>query len=556
MKRLLSIFRNATYKGKLIILCVLVSTVPLTIVGIFCYYQTTHLLSREQLRSMENSLDTVSSSLNNQIVIYENLLTYIADNEVIVETPSNNYQTKYEQYEQLNYELDVFLKGLYSLHPEIQVTVYNATTTLTHGSQLRPITDLENESWYKPDIVTSKPCWYKNNDGTIILIQKIPSPYIKYIESYSDNLVCIKLDADKLFNELQDWENYSFRILSDTQILYDGSNPVISPVRTADGWRILSCDLSPENWKLEISTPTAILYEPVHIMILIVLTIILLCIIFIVFSSTSLAEVYVRRIDILLDNMQLVKSGHFEINIHDDCPDEIGELTNHFQTMVTDLNRLIREDYKNKLLLRETQLKALQAQINPHFLYNCLSLINSKAIMNRQPEISQMSQLLSTFYRTTLNKGKTDTLLQNEIKNVMAYLNIQKLLHDNTFDVMYQIDSDLPDIYVPNLLLQPLVENSLVHGILPNRDRRGNLFLSVTRINGQILFTVMDNGIGIDPEKLPKLLSTDSGGYGLKNVHERIQLSYGSGYGLSIQSIPNESTMITFRIPVKQNPAN
>lgn len=195
---------------------------------------------------------------------------------------------------------------------------------------------------------------------------------------------------------------------------------------------------------------------------------------------------------------------------------------------------------------------ALQAQINPHFLYNCLSLINSRALINRQTEISQMAQLLSTFYRTTLNKGKSETLLANEIRNVKSYVDIQLLLNDNAFDVAYQIDDQLPSQEVPNLLLQPLVENAIMHGILPNQEkRRGKLFLSVTRVDDRILFTIMDNGLGIEAEKIPLLTQTQSGGYGLKNVHERIQLTYGEAYGLSINSILNESTMITFAIPVQ-----
>lgn len=162
-----------------------------------------------------------------------------------------------------------------------------------------------------------------------------------------------------------------------------------------------------------------------------------------------------------------------------------------------------------------------------------------------------MAQLLSTFYRTTLNKGKSETVLANEIKNVKSYIDIQLLLNDSAFDVAYQIDPQLPDLEVPNLLLQPLVENAIVHGILPNKSKRGKLFLAVTRVNDRIHFTIMDNGLGIPAEKIPLLTCTQSSGYGLKNVHERLQLTYGERYGLTINSILNESTMITFSIPVQ-----
>ena len=161
-----------------------------------------------------------------------------------------------------------------------------------------------------------------------------------------------------------------------------------------------------------------------------------------------------------------------------------------------------------------------------------------------------MAQLLSTFYRTTLNKGKSHTLLSNEIKNVKSYIEIQLILNDNLFDVAYQIDDSLPEQEIPNLLLQPLVENAIMHGILPNKNKRGVLLLNVSRVDNLIHFTIMDNGLGIPPEKIPRLTQTQSEGYGLKNVHERLLLTYGKEYGLKINSILNESTMITFTIPI------
>ena len=153
---------------------------------------------------------------------------------------------------------------------------------------------------------------------------------------------------------------------------------------------------------------------------------------------------------------------------------EIRHLGNSIQSSYEEIERLMKEIMEEQNERRKSELAALQSQINPHFLYNCLSLINNKALMNDRPEISQMSQLLSVFYRTTLNKGKSETLLQNEIKNVTSYIDIQRLLHDNI------IDPNLPEIEVPNLLLQPLVENSIIHGILPNKTVVNYLSLSQT----------------------------------------------------------------------------
>ncbi|MFG6367532.1 MAG: histidine kinase [Lachnospiraceae bacterium] len=298
--------------------------------------------------------------------------------------------------------------------------------------------------------------------------------------------------------------------------------------------------------------PSNLLAAPADKMAVTILIILFLCFVLIYAVSGLLSNFFAQKVNLLLSAMHKVQEGDLTVHIHDDCPDEIGELTNSFQHMIRKLNRLVVEDYKNKITLKETQLMALQAQINPHFLYNCLSVINSKALVNGQVEISQMAQLLSTFYRTTLNKGKSEIMLLNEIKNVKSYIEIQLILNDNLFDVVYQIDDPVPEREIPNLLLQPLVENAIIHGILPNKIRRGVLFVTITQVNDLIHFTIMDNGLGIPPEKLPLLTQTQSEGYGLKNVHERLQLTYGAAYGLKINSILNQSTMITFSIPTQE----
>ena len=303
-------------------------------------------------------------------------------------------------------------------------------------------------------------------------------------------------------------------------------------------------------WNVTLERPEKMIFASVRQMGRIIIAILFFCVVVIFLITQLFTSFFEQKISALHYYLQRIKEGHLDYHIHDDSKDELGDLTNNLQAMIDEINRLIREDYQTKIELKETQFKALQAQINPHFLYNCLSLINNKALMNNQPEISQMSQLLSVFYRTTLNKGKSETFLQNEIKNVTSYIDIQRLLHDNCFDVLYQIDPNLPEIEVPNLLLQPLVENSIIHGILPNKIKRGQLFVTVTNVMGQIYFTIMDNGVGIPQEKLSTLLTTDSSGYGLKNVHDRLILAYGEDSGLTINSIPGQSTMITFKVPV------
>ncbi len=546
-------FDDMKYRNKLILLCFLVSFIPLLVMGLFCYKQTIKLLRSRELDSLESSVISVSNALDSKVNTYQNLLSYLANSNVLAEFSSRNEAGAYDQYDYLNYTLDVFLNTTYLQHPEIsQITIFNADGEMTHGKQLRPISDLESESWYRPNRISTQPAWYKNDDGTLFVIQYLCDPYIAYIRSYSKNCIAIQLDPSLLFGVLDETaENFHIQIDSPTQTLYSYESDSIQETEDEPQSGVTRTDFVDScGWNVTLERPESIVFASVRRMGHVIIAILLFCILFIFLITQIFTGLFEKKINALHYYLQRIKEGHLDYHIHDDSKDELGDLTNNLQAMIDEINRLIREDYQTKIELKETQFKALQAQINPHFLYNCLSLINNKALMNNQPEISQMSQLLSIFYRTTLNKGKTETLLQNEIKNVTSYIDIQRLLHDNSFDVLYQIDPNLPEIEVPNLLLQPLVENSIIHGILPNKTKRGQLFVTVTKVMEQIYFTIMDNGVGIPQEKLSTLLTTDSSGYGLKNVHERLLLAYGESSGLTINSIPGQSTMITFKVPV------
>lgn len=553
VKQIKQKFDDMKYRSKLVFLCILVSFLPLSVMGFFCYNQTIKLLRARELSSLESTVTSVSDSLDSKISIYQNLLSYLANSNVLAQFSSYNDANAYDQYEYLNYTMDVFLNATYLQHPEIrQITIYNADGPMTHGKQLRPISDLEGERWYAPDKISTQPTWYKKKDGSLLVIQYLCEPYLTYIRSYSKNYIAIQLNADLFFGDLDRVaDNFHIQIDSPSQTLFSyKSDSILENASDFRKWVTRNDLVDSSGWNVTLERPEKMIFASVRQMGRIIIAILFFCVVVIFLITQLFTSFFEQKISALHYYLQRIKEGHLNYHIHDDSKDELGDLTNNLQAMIDEINRLIREDYQTKIELKETQFKALQAQINPHFLYNCLSLINNKALMNDQPEISQMSQLLSVFYRTTLNKGKSETLLQNEIKNVTSYIDIQRLLHDNCFDVLYQLDPNLPEIEVPNLLLQPLVENSIIHGILPNKIKRGQLFLTVTKVVDKIYVSIMDNGVGIPPEKLSTLLTTDSSGYGLKNVHDRLLLAYGKGSGLSINSIPGQSTMITFMIPM------
>ena len=240
----------------------------------------------------------------------------------------------------------------------------------------------------------------------------------------------------------------------------------------------------------------------------------------------------------------------YSVDIQGDDKDEIGRLISRFGEMVRRLDCMVNEVYKSKIAQQQYELRALQAQINPHFLYNSLSLINWKAIMAGQEEIGEMSRLLSTFYRTTLNKGRNVTRVKGEWDNTCSYARIQNLLHSGRLVLNMELEEGMEEYEILNLLLQPLVENAIVHG-LDHKTDEGEKVLKVTgRQEGEhLVFVVQDNGCGIPAPVLADILTTQSSGYGVQNVHHRIQLYYGSDYGLVFESSPGKGTRVTVTIP-------
>lgn len=216
-----------------------------------------------------------------------------------------------------------------------------------------------------------------------------------------------------------------------------------------------------------------------------------------------------------------------------------------YERIETLMGEIIRQQNER----RKSELDALQSQINPHFLYNTLSMMNWMAIRSNQMEISKVTLALSTFYRTALSKGEDVVTVENCIQNMQAYLEIQLTMHDNNFSVDWDIDPTIKNEKMPKLLLQPVVENAIEHGIDEKEDGDKKLFLSFRGNGDDVEITVRDNGMGMPQEKAETLVTYQAKGYGLKNVNDRIRLLYGEKYGIQIFSAPDEGTTVVMRFP-------
>lgn len=231
--------------------------------------------------------------------------------------------------------------------------------------------------------------------------------------------------------------------------------------------------------------------------------------------------------------------------------DEVGMLSRHFSHMAREIDGLIQTDYTNRILLREAQLKALEAQINPHFLYNTLSAINWRAKMRGAQEISDMVEALSNLLRVTLNDDSGLIPLEKELSLVQSYIVIQRIRFDETLDYRLAVEADeLKDVLIPKLTLQPLIENAIRYG-LEQSTQICRVQLSVRRQGAQLVLLVQNDGSLYEDDLLEKLrqktVTPHGYGIGLLNIEKRLEFAFGKEAGLELY---NEDGMATARITI------
>lgn len=275
----------------------------------------------------------------------------------------------------------------------------------------------------------------------------------------------------------------------------------------------------------------------------------LVVLIFISIFSRTLS----RRLLSLKEQAEMISGGNLEHPCYTEDTDEIGIVTNSLGRMTERLNDTINQVYKIEIEKKATELKALQAMINPHFLYNTLSSIKWKALKKGEEEISDITGLLAKFYRTTLNNGQPVTTVERELENVRAYIEILQRTKENGFAVEYRVDENGLGCEMLNFLLQPIVENAIEHGIdyIEEEEEEGLVIIEFCKKGQHLLFSVCNNGPVMDVEMLEDILGKPGKGYGIYNIQQRIAIYYGEDCGLSVKITEDGYTCFTIKIKEK-----
>ncbi|MDQ0193189.1 cache domain-containing sensor histidine kinase [Paenibacillus wynnii] len=291
-------------------------------------------------------------------------------------------------------------------------------------------------------------------------------------------------------------------------------------------------------------------------------------------ASFYLAYSISRPIGQLMSFMSKAESGDLTIRYWGERSDEIGMLGRSFNAMLAQISRLLSLTELQERQKREAELRSLQAHIKPHFLYNTLDTIHWMARNKGAEDIAEVVHSLSRLFRLGLSKGSDIVPLADELEHIVSYLKIQQVRYSSKLAYSIEADPQLQEFYVLKLLLQPIVENAIYHGI---KERRGpgHISIEVTEAKGDLYMTVRDNGAGIPPDRLAMLrqkldrigLEQESGaeqhvpdstgsGYGILNVQARIRLTYGQEYGLHIDSEIGTGTTVIVRHPIVRDSYN
>ncbi|MDL2323621.1 sensor histidine kinase [Ruminococcaceae bacterium OttesenSCG-928-A16] len=290
-----------------------------------------------------------------------------------------------------------------------------------------------------------------------------------------------------------------------------------------------------------------------NVSLIMALVSLVLCIVFSVLLSRGLA----RPISRLSRGMAQVKQGNLNVHISTSRTDELGQLTQNFNQMTTDLQTHMQTILQQQHEVDESQIRLLQAQLNPHFLYNTLDTVKWLAKINNVPQIATITSNLAVILRRSISGGNFVTL-QQELDMIQSYVDIQRIRFSGRFRYVLDLPPALADSVIPKLILQPLVENAIMHGL--EGKESGYIYIYALPDEDDLLISITDDGCGMPPEMIAELHQEDSqiveGHLGLYNVNHIVRMNYGRQYGLSAHSIAGVGTTITVRLPNRKEAAD
>ncbi|OZB91181.1 sensor histidine kinase [Paenibacillus sp. XY044] len=581
---------GTSLKHKLSLLTILAALVPLLFLGIFSYKMAESLTEEKAKTSGMNNLRQLDVYLETMVKDVENISLFLIGNEGVqsyLKTSESNYV---QQTAIINFLTSLAFSKDYIAN--IIVEPLGTKDSISYKSLIR--SEFRDVTDGDPDYYAEHPKWWSSvhKQWTFEGVRKmitLARP-IRSTDKYKPiGKLQINLDQGVVASQVRQvaLEKTGFVLLLDennrilagppdmeTNLALDTYYPSIGPFEGQSGdlvygqgngkKTILYKKMSSVGWKLVGIIPAEEYSSQNQYFLRLTAVAVTAAILFVIILILFLIQKITNPLSALTKFLRNASPEEPLPALPVKTIDEVGQLIISYNRLTSRIVKLTDEVKRNESLKKEADMHALQVQINPHFLYNTLSSVQWLALMNQDAKIAEMVGSLSDFLRFSLNAGQEYCTVQQEITHVSHYMNIQSIRYPDKFDFRVDVAESLHHVTMLKLLLQPLVENAILHGLL-GRNGRGTIRIAVERSGERLQFVVEDDGIGMPEERLQWLRNRLAehpaaygqepgvrGSYGLRNVNKRLALHYGRGAGLHVDSAEGAGTRITFTIPVVQ----
>ena len=581
---------------KLLISHLILILAPILIITLLFYSQLFNIivantkdselsLARETVSKVEYTVEDIRK-ISSEIVkddIFTELLT-----KPSINTNSDDDSAFYSKLLAFTKSIDAKVDGVTITDIKIYLDTpykdYYSDSVLSSSGIFRPISDINNSYWHgifsstKLRLLLCPPLYLTNdekkNSGQLSFTRKISgenskeSAYVSvyynksYISSLLKEYTTLPGSAKYIINERDALvASSSINLVGEYLVYYNEITPLVPDTNkfeikyfSTEKCYISYQEISGANWYMLSVIPVNSIWTENKSLIMEFLIAYIIVLAFACIVSLLLSNSIVRRISTVIKNMKSVKTNKPTPMNTPTQHDEIGDLIETYNYMIGEINDLSVEQVKTASELRTAEFKALQAQINPHFLYNTLDMINWLSKKGLNEDVSNAVQALSKFYKMTLRKGSIVVTIEEELEHVSLYIQIQNMRYNNKIHYTVDIPDNMLEYTIPKIIFQPVVENAIQHGIFCKESKEGNIVITGWIEDSTLVFLISDDGVGIPKEKIDQLLtgtieSSTGSGVGISNTHNRLKLFYDTQFGLSYRSIEGEYTEVEIRIP-------
>ncbi|HPI99490.1 MAG TPA: histidine kinase [Enterococcus sp.] len=545
-----------SFQRKIVVISFAASLFPLLLLTFFSIGTIQHFIIEREKSNNQDNLTATYQQINLRLTTYEEAIAFLTSSQFLIDELSIENPSNFEQYDLYTNTIVPLFRSIYSQQDTIaNITLYTSINLYNHGKYVKKIVPGDITSKFKLNNTTNISYFFDNKQNQIYLYSQLFST-----KNTETNIIVFQLSPEVIFDNLDNISNEPYRLTitnAKKENLFQFSNEqpeqlgfVSRLMQTLNQSQIKNQKQLKNDWIIIFSRPMYSVYNGVLLLASVACLIFLFAIIMLSLSIIGLSKTIVAPIQKLANQMNDSPENTLNLKPTYQSNDEIGKLYQSFYQMIQQIQELINRVYKSEIKQQKHELRALQAQINPHFFYNSLSLINNKALLTGNQEISEMAQLLSQFYRLSLNNGKSRLSVAKELELTITYAKIQLKMHNHSFDLAIDVDEEIKQYEIITLLIQPFVENAIFHGIDHIEDgRRGKLTIRGKVLNNHLQFEISDNGRGMTTEQTATILTHQGKHYGIQNVKQRISLYYGVKDAIVYTSKLNVGTTVRIILP-------